>query len=98
MGNDARLKELWAFDEPPVHDPAFVLATLARIAQRRFWADTVTLATLVIATAVIFWAVAPAVEIFVQSGLAETDRYILSALGLVLTAVLVTDKWQPERF
>ena len=97
MNDEARLKELWALDEPPATDPAFVLTVIARIARRRFWADAMTLASLVIATAVILWAMAPSVEALVQSGLAETDRYILSGLGLFLTAVLSADRWRLER-
>ena len=59
MMDDDRLAALWALDEPPARDSAFVLAVLDRLARRRFRTKVVRLVPLFIATIVVCWAIAP---------------------------------------
>jgi hypothetical protein len=93
MTDDSRLIALWALDEPPAHDPAFVLTTLDRLARRRFRAEIARLLALVVAATAVCWAVAPAVETLVQSsGLAVA---ITAAFGLALAAARVGDDGRP---
>jgi len=40
MGDDDRLKALFAYDEPPARDPAFSAAVMEKIMRRRFLADS----------------------------------------------------------
>jgi hypothetical protein len=56
---DARLAALWAADAPPVADPQFVFAVMARAARRRLRYEILGLAPLAIAAAAILWATAP---------------------------------------
>jgi hypothetical protein len=94
MTDDSRLAALWAFDEPPVQDPAFVLATLDRLARRRFRIRVARLVPLFVATMAVCWAITPLVEVFLQSsGVAVV---IAAAFGLALTAKYASDAGQPE--
>lgn len=67
MTDDNRLAALWALDEPPARDPAFVLATLDRLTRRRFRTKVVRLLLLFVATAAVCWAIAPSVDALLQS-------------------------------
>jgi hypothetical protein len=93
MTDDSRLAALWALDEPPAQDPAFVLATLDRLARRRFHMKVAWLLPLFVATMAVFWASAPSVEALLQSGGVEVG--IAAAFGLALAAKYVNDKRQP---
>ena len=80
MTDDSRLAALWVLDEPPARDPAFVLATLDRVAR---------LVPLFIATMAVCWAIAPSVEALLQSG--GVAVVIAAAIGLALTAQYAGD-------
>jgi hypothetical protein len=84
MTDDSRLAALWAFDEPPAQDPGFVLATLDRLARRRFRIRVARLVPLFIATMAVCWAITPMVDAFLQSG--GVAAIIAAAFGLALTA------------
>jgi len=84
MTDDSRLAALWALDEPPAQDPAFVLATLDRLARRRFRIRVARLVPLFVATIAVCWAIAPSVEAVLQSG--GVAVAIAAAVGLALTA------------
>jgi hypothetical protein len=83
MTDDSRLAALWALDEPPAQDPAFVLATLDRLARRRFRTRVARLVPLLVATIAVCWAIAPSVEAVFQSG--GVAIAIAAAVGLALT-------------
>jgi hypothetical protein len=84
MNDDSRLASLWALDQPPSEDPAFVLATLDRLARRRFRMKVARLIPPLIATMAVCWAIAPSVEGLLQSdGVAVV---LTAAVGLALAA------------
>ena len=94
MTDDHRLTALWALDEPPAQDPAFVLATLDRLARRRFRVKVARLLPLFVAAMAVCWAIAPSVEALLQSnGVAVV---IAAAFGLALTAKYASNAGQPE--
>jgi len=94
MIDDARLAALWSLDEPPARDPAFVLATLDRLARRRFRADITRLLPLFVAVAAACWAIAPAVEaLFASSGV---ELAIAGGFGLALASAYACRERQPE--
>jgi hypothetical protein len=84
MTDDSRLAALWALDQPPARDQAFVLATLDRLARRRFRIRVARLVPLFVATMAVCWAIAPSVDALLQSG--GVAVMIAAALGLALTA------------
>ncbi len=59
---DRLLAELWAQDEPPELDPAFVVQVMGRAARRRFWLGLAALAPVVVAASAVLWALAPMLQ------------------------------------
>jgi hypothetical protein len=84
MIDDSRLAALWALDEPPARDTAFVLATLDRLARRRFRTKVARLLALFVATTAVCWAIAPSVEPLLRSN--GVEIVIAAAVGLALIA------------
>lgn len=84
MIDDSRLASLWARDEPPAQDPAFVLATLDRLARRRLRIKVARLVPPFVATTAVCWAIAPSVAALLQSG--GVAVVIAAAIGLALAA------------
>lgn len=56
---DARLKALFAEDEPPARDPVFSAAVMAEVARRRFIADMALLGAVAAAGGFLLWAIWP---------------------------------------
>jgi len=96
MSDDTRLQAFWAADEPPPTDPVFVIATIARVARRRLWADVAALVSLTVAVAGIAWATSPLMEAL-GPALPDTNSVIAIAMGLVLIAFCVGDSIPIER-
>jgi drug/metabolite transporter (DMT)-like permease len=94
MTDDSRLASLWALDEPPAQDPAFVLATLDRLARRRFRMKAARLVPMFVATMAVCWAVAPSVEALLQSN--GVAAVIAAAIGFALAAKYASNAAQPE--
>jgi hypothetical protein len=94
MTDDSRLAALWALDEPPARDPAFVLATLDRLARRRFRIRVARLVPPFVATMAVCWAIAPSVEALLQSG--GVAVVIAATIGLALIRKYAGDARQPE--
>jgi hypothetical protein len=94
MTDDSRLAALWALDEPPAHDPAFVFETLDRLARQRFRFRVARLALLFVAATAVCWAIAPSVEMSLQPDFVAV--VIAAALGVALTAKYARDEGQAE--
>ena len=94
MTDDGRLAALWALDEPPAQDRAFVLSTLDRLARRRFRIRVARLVPLFVATMAVCWAITPLVDAFLQSG--GVAVVIAAAVGVALTAKYASNAGQPE--
>ena len=84
---DDSLAALWALDQPPAQDPAFVLAVLDRLARRRFRIRVVRLVPPLVATIAVCWAIAPSVDAVLGSG----GVAVATAIGLALTAQYAGD-------
>jgi hypothetical protein len=93
MTDDSRLAALWVLDEPPTQDSAFVLATLDRLARRRFRIRFARLIPLFVATMAVCWAITPLVEAFLESG--GVAVLIAAAFGLAIAAKHASASRQP---
>jgi hypothetical protein len=83
---DTLLAGLWAEDEPPARDPAFVAATMQAAARRRFRRQLLALAPTTVAAAAVAWSAAP----FVTRIFAQFDPSIVGpAIAAVVLAGLV---------
>ena len=56
---DQLLAGLWAQDEPPARDPAFVIAAMERIERRRLLEGVLALVPVALAASLLLWALAP---------------------------------------
>jgi hypothetical protein len=86
------LQDLFARDEPPARDPAFVTAAMARVARRRFQLALLALVAPTVAAGFAAWALAPSL-----AGLAAGfDLTVIGpAAAAIALAVMVT--WTPAR-
>jgi hypothetical protein len=57
--DDALLAALWAKDEPPVRDPVFEMAAIAKVSRRRLLTEAAEWAALSVPVLVIAWAAWP---------------------------------------
>jgi len=93
---DALLADLWAVDEPPERDPAFVIAAMERIEQRRLWSKLLVLAAMTALVGLIAWAVAP---VLAMIGQVLTPDAVLPYAGAALMALFLwswaSDRLQP---
>ena len=90
MDADARLKALFAQDEPPARDPVFSTAVMAEVARRRFLADMALLAAATAAGGFVLWALWPTLSPLlttVSQGLVP----VVACLTLAAAAVAVLD-------
>jgi hypothetical protein len=85
---EARLKALWALDEPPARDPIFEEALAARIERRRLWQTVVELWAVAFAVLVGGWAAWP----FVAAALVPVAPWLAAAfaIGLAVWSVDLT--------
>lgn len=87
---DARLKALFAEDEPPARDPAFSAAVMAEVARRRFIGDMALLGAATAAGGFLLWAIWPQLSRLLTtfaSGLAP----VAAGLAIAAMAVAVLD-------
>ena len=87
---DARLKALFAEDEPPPRDPVFSTAVMAEVARRRFLADRGLLAIAAAAGGFAMWALWPALAPMMTT-LSQGLVPVVGCLTLAVTAVAVLD-------
>jgi hypothetical protein len=89
MGNDDRLKALFAYDEPPARDPAFSSAVMEEIMRRRFLADMAMLSGVSALGGMALWALWPSLQpavVAIAQGLAPA--MVAGALALGAAVVL----------
>ena len=82
---EARLARLWAVDEPPARDAAFVAAVTARIERRRLLFTVLERAALAVAALAVTWAAWPFVS--PSLGVVAPGLAVAAALGLAVWSV-----------
>lgn len=90
MDADARLKALFAQDEPPARDPAFSAAVMAEVARRRFVADVALLAAAAAGGGFVLWALWPTLSPLVTT-VSQGLVPVVACLALAVAAVAVLD-------
>ncbi len=88
MGDDDRLKALFACDEPPARDPAFSATVMAEVMRRRFMADVAMLSGVSALGGAALWALWPSLQpalVSISQGLAP----LMVAGGLSIGAVVL---------
>jgi hypothetical protein len=78
--DDVKLQALFAADAPPAHDPAFVLATLARIERRQMRWQAGLMALYAGAAAALLYALSPLLVLLSPD---VTNAVLLAAFTLV---------------
>ncbi len=94
MGDDDRLKALFAYDEPPARDPVFSSAVMEQVMRRRFMADMAFLGGVSGLGGTALWALWPSLQpvlVTVSQGLAPA----MVAGALALGAVVVLSGRRP---
>jgi hypothetical protein len=89
MGDDDRLKALFAYDEPPARDPAFTSAVMGEVMRRRFLADVAMLSGVSALGGMALWALWPSLQpvvVALAQGLAPA--MVAGALALGAGVVL----------
>lgn len=87
QGAERVLAELWAQDEPPAQDLAFVLATMERVERRRLIEGVLALLPLAAAASLVLWALAPVIAVVAA-------RVDAPALGpLIAASVMAVFLW-----
>ena len=84
---DARLKALFASDEPPARDPVFSAAVMEELMRRRFLEDVAKLVGVTTIGGLVLWLLWPVLTPVITSlsqGLAPV------AAGLTLAAIVIT--------
>lgn len=84
MGNDDRLKALFAYDEPPARDPAFSSAVMEELMRRRFLTDVAVLSGVSALGGTALWALWPSLQpalVAISQGLAPAIVAGALALG-----------------
>ena len=93
---DALLADLWAADEPPEHDHAFVIAAMERVERRRFQVNLVLLAVAVAIIGVVAWAVAPVLAV-VARALVPGDGAVAATLCAAGVMSFFLWSWASDR-
>lgn len=86
MDADARLKALFAEDEPPARDPAFSASVMAEVVRRRFIADMALLGAATAAGGFLLWAFWPRLSQLLTTA---SEGLAPVAAGLTVAAVAV---------
>ncbi len=94
---DALLAGLWAQDESPAQDPAFVIAVMQKVELQRFRLDMAWLVIGCFAAGLVFWAFAPWLDALVRlSGHLAAPSVIAPVTAAVAMAVFLWS-WTSER-
>ena len=92
------LTQLWALDEPPERDPVFVLGTMERVAQRRFWMGVLALVPIAVAASAVLWALSPVIAAVARATVPDGAMLAPVAAAAVMAWFLwswVSDRLQP---
>src|SRR5262245_20921407 len=88
---DARLKALFADDEPPAQDPVFATAVMQEIARRRFIFDVALLSGATLAGGLVLWALWPLLGPMVKQ-LSVSLTPLIGCGTLALAAVMLMER------
>ena len=89
--DDARLKALFAADEPPFRDPAFSTAVMEAVARRRFASDLSLIAGVSAALGAVLWFAWPVVGPMLAP-LGEVALPVTAGLTLAGIVLLLTER------
>ena len=78
------LTELWAQDEPPARDPAFVLAAMEKVERRRFLMGVLALAPVAAIASLLLWALGPVI-----ADASAAFRFDAASIGSLAAAVVM---------
>ncbi len=92
---DQLLAALWAQDEPPARDPAFVIAAMDRIERRRLLQGVLALVPAALASAVVLWALAPVIADVVSA--VRLDTSAIGPLAAAVVMALFLWSWASDR-
>ncbi len=90
---DRLLDSLWAEDEPPARDPAFVIAVMETTARRRLLWQVLLLAPLAAAAGAMLWALGP----MVGRGLGPPDGPVFGEIAAALIMAVFLWSWVSGR-
>ena len=93
---DRLLAQLWAADEPPQRDPAFVLAVMARVERRRFVTGVLALAVTALAAGLVIWVLAPLARPALQALQPALGARVLEPLAAALAMAAFLWNWANE--
>jgi hypothetical protein len=89
MGDDDRLKALFAHDEPPPRDPAFSSAVMAQVMRRQFILDVAFLSGVSALGGTALWALWPSLQpVLVATSQGLAPAMLAGALALGAAVVL----------
>lgn len=92
---DRLLAELWAQDELPARDPAFLLAAMERIERRQFLTGVLALAPVAAVASLLLWALAPVIA---AAGAAlRFDGASIGPLAAACVMALFLWSWASDR-
>ena len=92
MSDGARLRALWALDEPPARDVSFEFQVMQRLLRRRLWTDIAALVPLAVGGGVALWALVPLLGSLDQLATADTEALVGLGVSLgIAVAVFVID-------
>ena len=87
-GADARLKALFAQDEPPARDPMFSTAVMARVARRQFLQDVAFHTGVTVLGGLVLWAVWPSLQPLIAA-LGQDMAPVAACLTLAAIAIIL---------
>jgi hypothetical protein len=94
---DLRLREAFAADLPPARDPAFTLAVMAKVAQRKLVFDLVSAGVMAVAAGVGLWALWPVLSQAMPLAAGAWDAVAPGAAALAgVIAILAADALIPR--
>ncbi|HEY5413109.1 MAG TPA: hypothetical protein VIJ94_20545 [Caulobacteraceae bacterium] len=94
---DALLSGLWAQDQSPAQDPAFVIAVMQKVELQRFRLDMAWLVIGCFAAGVVFWAVAPLIEALARLAGPLTGPSTIGPVVAALAMAALLWSWISDR-
>ena len=94
---DRLLAGLWAEDEAPARDPAFVLTVMQTAARRRLLLRLLALAPLTAAASAVLWALGPVISGSLGPVMAPADGRVFGEVAAALTMAAFLWSWVSGR-